>query len=99
MNDGVSLKRSMILAVAADGIFGASPPPVFFCSLASSVNSFLACACKFFNFSLTSVVVLRATPTALTASAFTPYLIFSLVCDAVRSFTLFNGKVFLYFFR
>ena len=76
MNDGVSLKRSMILAVAADGIFGASPPPVFFCSWASSVNSFLACACKFFHFSLTSVVVLRATPTALTASAFTPYLIF-----------------------
>ena len=100
MNDGVSLKRSMILVVAADGIFGASPPPVFFCSFASSVNSFLACACKLFHFSLTSVEVLRATPTALTASAILHHIsFFFLVCDAVRKFTLYNRKGFLYFFR
>ena len=92
----------MILAVAADGIFGASPPPVFFCSLASSVNSFLACACKFFHFSLTSVVVLRATPTALTASAILHHISFffwfvtlfvSLLCIIERFSSTFSVKM------
>ena len=102
MNDGVSLKRSMILAVAADGIFGASPPPVFFCSFASSVNSFLACACKLFHFSLTSVEVLRATPTALTASAILHHISFffwfvtlfvSLLCIMERFSSTFSVKM------
>ena len=102
MNDGVSLKRSMILAVAADGIFGASPPPVFFCSFASSVNSFLACACKLLHFSLTSVVVLQATPTALTASAILHHISFffwfvtlfvSLLCIMERFSSTFSVKM------
>ena len=92
----------MILAVAADGIFGASRPPVFFCSLASSVNFFLACACKLFHFSLTSVVVLRATPMALTASAILHHISFffwfvtlfvSLLCIMERFSSTFSVKM------
>ena len=69
VKEGVSLKMSITLAVIADSIFGAGPPPVFFCSFANSLNSFFACDCKFHHFSRTSAVVRIATPTAFTALA------------------------------
>ena len=101
VKEGVSFNRSIIFAVEVDGIFGAGPPPVFFCSLASSVNSLLACECRLFHFSRTSAVVLTVTPTAFTASAIFCQISFffwlvtlfvSLLCHIVRFSSTFSVK-------
>ena len=90
---------SITLAVNADDIFGAGPPPVFFCSFVSSLNSFFACECKFRHFSRTSAVVRIATPTAFTASAIFSTFHFFLIGDVVGELALYQRKVFFDFFR
>ena len=94
---GVSLQMSITLAVNAEGIFEASPPPVFFCSFASSLNSYLACECKFRHFHRTSAVVRIATPTAFTASAIFFHIsiffwLINLLCISERFSSTFSIK-------
>ena len=69
VKDGVSQNISIILNVASDGFGGASPPPVFFRSFLNPLNSLLTMLWRFFHLSLTSCVVLGATPSAFTAAA------------------------------
>lgn len=76
VKEDVSLNKSIILAAAANGIFGTGHPPVFFCSFDNTVNSFFACECKFFHFSRILAAVRFATPTAFTASAIFNFLSF-----------------------
>ena len=76
VKDGVSLNISMIFNVASEGLEGAGPPPVFFCSFLKPLKSFFAVHCKFFHLSFTSWVVLRVTPTAFTAAAISSQTLF-----------------------
>ena len=89
VKEGVSLKMSITLAVNADGIFGAGPPPVFFCSFASSLNSFFACDCKF------SAVVRGV----YSIGDLFLHFIFFLIGDAVGKLPLYQRKVFFNSFR
>ena len=86
LKDGVSLKRSMILAVAAAGAFGAGPPPVLRVSLPKPLNSFLALLVKFFHLSRTSWTVLFSTPNALIAAVMSAQISFFLwlVTESVK---------------
>ena len=84
-NEGVSLNMSIIFAVAADGGFGAGPPPVLLLSFPKSVNSLFAVEVRFFHLSLISWVVLFATPTAFTGDI-SPNFMFPCVCHTVCKF-------------
>lgn len=94
VKEGVSLKRSITLAIKVDGIFGAGPPPVFFCSFASSLYSFLASP-LLANFGCSPHC---HTNSVYGIGDFFPHFIFFLIGNAVGKLTLYQRKVFFDFF-